>query len=697
MTTQTKRLPLDLLTWMGVGGLVAVCFVFRKDKDYRWLAKFPRDWQVPIADWVNTAMAWFLEVPGVRPFFRGISALIEAPMNGIQETLQWLPWPATIAAFTVLAFVARGRGLAIFTAGALLYMVAVGYWSESMNTLSLVFMSIPIAVVVGGAIGVLAFKFRQVDRVVQPTLDLMQTVPTFAYLIPLLFLFGFGPAVGLIASAIYASPPMVRNVILGLRRVPPEIVESAVMSGATHRQLLWWVQIPSSLPTIMIGVNQAVMAALSMVIIAALIGSSADIGWEVVGQMRKAAFGPSLLAGIVIALIAMIFDRISRGFADEQRMLRSKGITVWERHNALFIALACMAFLSVLAQFIPVLQDYPAEWTPRRWLGIELSEGVNYLTTTYHQILDDIKNSFLFFFLLPLRVGFETAVRPHIFGFSLTPSVIGTYASVCAGFTLLAGVKWGWRSSVLIALMSGWFYFGMEKIPWPAFMLIVSVIALQIGGWRLGLLAISGLAFLAGTGMWAYAMKSIYLCGAAVLTSFVLGGLIGVWAAHSDRVSGFIRPFNDTFQTMPLFVLLIPVLMFFQIGEFTAYLAIIMYAIVPAIRYTEHGLRHVPAEIIEAARSIGCTGRQMLWQVKLPLAVPEIMLGLNQTIMFGLAMLVIAALVGTKGLGQQTYVALTAGNTGKGVVAGLGIAFIAIITDRMIQAWSARRKAALGL
>ena len=693
----THRKWPGILTWIGVGIFAAACLALRQDKEYRWLTRYPKDWQIPVADSVNSAMMWFLALPGVQPFFRGVSAFISHPMGWIQELLHWMPWPSTIAAFTVLAFVARGKGLAIFTALALFYMVIVGYWSESMNTLALVFMSIPIAVSVGGAIGILAYKYRAVDRVVQPTLDLMQTVPTFAYLIPILFLFGFGPVVGLIASAIYASPPMVRNVILGLRRVPPEVIESALMCGATKRQLLWQVQLPSSLPTVMVGVNQAVMAALSMVIIAALIGSSADIGWEVVGQMRKAAFGPSLMAGIVIALIAMIFDRISRGFTDEQRYSVSRGGTFWQRHRALTTALAVMTAFILIAQVVPIFKEYPSEWTPRRWLGQSLSDGLTYLTTTYHQILDDIKNLFLFFVLLPLRVGFETAVRPHIFGFSLTPTVMGLYALSSLVLMTVCAYRWGWRASVVTIIMCSWLYFGMEKIPWPVFMLIVVVIAVQVGGWRLGALSLGGLMFIASTGMWTYAMKSIYLCGAAVLTSFVLGGALGAWAAHNDRLSALLRPINDTLQTMPLFVLLIPVLMFFQIGEFTAYLAIIMYAIVPAIRYTEHGLRRVPSDIIEAARSFGCTRSQLLWQVKLPLAIPEIMLGLNQTIMFGLAMLVIAALVGTKGLGQQTYVALTAGDAGKGVVAGLGIAIIAIITDRIIQAWSLRKKAALGL
>ena len=139
---------------------------------------------------------------------------------------------------------------------------------------------------------------------------------------------------------------------------------------------------------------------------------------------------------------------------------------------------------------------------------------------------------------------------------------------------------------------------------------------------------------------------------------------MGIWAAHNRRVSQIMRPVNDTLQTMPLFVILIPIVMIFKIGEFTALFAIIAYAYVPAFRYAEHGIRSVPEEVIEAARSMGCTPSQLLWQVKLPLAVPNIMLGLNQTIMYAIAMLVIAALVGTSGLGQQVYIGLSKGDVG---------------------------------
>ena len=182
-----------------------------------------------------------------------------------------------------------------------------------------------------------------------------------------------------------------------------------------------------------------------------------------------------------------------------------------------------------------------------------------------------------------------------------------------------------------------------------------------------------------------------------MVLSFVAGSAIGIWAAHNETVSRVVRPFNDTLQTMPLFVLLIPFVMIFKIGEFTALLAIIAYAIVPAIRYGEHGLRSLPDTVIEAATMIGATRSQMLWQVKIPLALPVMMLGLNQTIMYGIAMLVIAALVGTNGLEQIVYIGLSDGDFGVGIVAGIGMAIIAIIADRMTNAWSRKRQQELGL
>ena len=192
-------------------------------------------------------------------------------------------------------------------------------------------------------------------------------------------------------------------------------------------------------------------------------------------------------------------------------------------------------------------------------------------------------------------------------------------------------------------------------------------------------------------------MLSVQLCASSVFIAFLVGSGLGIWAATNDRVSAALQPINDTLQTMPIFVFLIPAVMVFLVGEFTALVAVVMYAIVPSIRYTEHGIRNVPSDVVEAARALGATRRQLLWQVKVPLALPEIMLGLNQTIMMGLSMVIVAALVGAKGLGQEVMVALTWNDIGYGTVSGLSVAIIAIVTDRIIQSWCRRKKAALGL
>ena len=681
----------SLAVWLVTG--VAVVALFALRGQYDWVTKLPEELVIPLDAWLNAFMDLF--VVNSEWLFRAMSGFLEWPMTGLQALLHWLPWPATIAGSVVVAHLAGGWRLAVFTLCTLMYMVIVGYWDESMNTLALVGMAVPLSVAVGLFVGILDFSYRRAKSVIQPTLDLMQTVPAFAYLIPVLLLFGFGPVVGLVAAAIYACPPMVRNVSLGLQRVPVDIVGSAKMAGCTDRQLLWWVRLPAAMPTIMIGVNQTIMCALSMVIIAAIIGGFGDIGWEVLSTMRRAQFGQSLLAGLVIVLIAMNFDRISRGLTSRQRVSQARTGTLWQRHAHLWVALVAIMVAVALAQVLPELHDYPKAWI--FYPAAPLNDAVTWFTANYFFATSAIKSWTLFYFLLPIRIGLENSVTPHFWGFALNLWISLGYAAAVAGLALWVDRATSWRGAVAVLITGGLFYFGTTGTPWAVFILVVTVTAFRVGGWRVGVFALGGLCFMLFTGIWERAMLSVYLCGTAVLVSFLAGGSLGIWAARNDRVSAFLRPINDTLQTIPLYVFLIPIIMVFLVGEFSALLAVIAYAIVPAIRYTEHGIRHVPAETVEAARAMGCTPRQLLWQVQLPLALPEIMLGLNQTIMLGLAMLVIAALVGTLGLGQMIYIALTAADFGKGAVAGLGIALIAMITDRILQSWSARKKVELGL
>ena len=559
----------------------------------------------------------------------------------------------------------------------------------------MVLVSIPLAIGIGFGMAVAAYKSRRINAIIQPTLDLMQTVPTFAYLIPILLLFGFGPVVGVVASAIYACPPMARNMILGLQKVPPEVLEAGLISGSTRRQQFWWVRVPSALPNIMIGVNQTTMAALSMVIIAAIIGSSADIGWEVLSTMRKAQFGQSLLAGIVIALIAMVLDRISWGFTDRTRAVERRHLSASERWKPWLIAFGLVIGFVVLSFFVPLIRIYPDALV--FYPADPINDALRYVTSNYAAVTDAIKKSFLFYYLLPIKVGLTKAISPFSWGFSLTPWMISVYAFTIVLFAIWLFVRTGWKPAVAVVVVGGLLYFGITSVPWLSVILVVTLLAYQVGGRRTALLSLFGWLFMLSAGVWEEAMTSVYMCLAAVVACLLVGGATGILASQNNRVSNFIRPINDTLQTMPLFVILIPFLMFFQIGEFTSFLAIVAYAIVPVIRYTEHGLRNVPTEVVEAAQAMGSTRRQLLWEVKMPLAIPEIMLGLNQTVMFALAMLVITALVGSKGLGQSVYIALSAADAGKGIVAGLGMALIAIIADRIIQSWSKSRKEALGL
>ena len=691
MEPTRRRFAPAMLIWLAPALIAIVSFALRDE--VRWLSNWPKTYVVPVGRWIDLLLTWFADT--FSGIFTVVAWVLSQPLLGLRGLFGWLPWPVTIALITLIALYGGGRRLALLTLVSLTYIAVVGYWEQAMFTLSLVTVAVPISVVIGLFLGVFAFVFRPVRRVVEPMLDVMQAMPAFAYLVPMLMLFGLSPMVAICTSAIYAIPPMTRSVMLGFSRVPTEVVESAIMSGSTNRQILWWVRFPMSLPTLLLGLNQTIMAAFALVVFAAIVGGSLDIGYEVLLRLRKSQFGESFLAGIVITLFAILADRISRGYAHRRSHLMGQRGGKRGYKLELWGALVGAIVVIGLAQILPALRSYPEAWVI--YPAEVLNDAVRWFTTNYFDAIEKIKTIALFFFLLPIKIGLQNSVRPHVWGFELTPTISYFYAGAIAILSVAAAWRWSWPSAVAVALLGGLYYFGTTGTPWPAFIAVLTLLGWQVGGWRIGLFSFVALAFMLLTGYWGAAMMSVYLCGAAVLVCFVVGGSLGIAAALSDRVSAFIRPINDTLQTIPLFVFLIPVLMISLHGDFSAFLAIIMYAIVPAIRYTEHGIRNVPPEILEAARSFGTTRRQMLFQVELPLALPEIMLGLNQVVVFALAMLIVTALLGTQDLGQKIYEALTRGEPGKGLVAGFCIAFIAMITDRILQSWARRRKRELGL
>ena len=682
----------NTLSWIVII-LITIVLLFFQDK-WDWISKYPKELIVPVSDWINFSMEKFIDKFGW--FFLNISWLLSWPIIGAQWLLHSVPWVVIIFLVTFTAYLSSGLKLALFTLSASFYMVLIGYWDESMNTLALVIISVPMAIFIGFGLGVWGFFSKRAEKVIMPILDIFQTVPTFAYLLPILLLFGFGTVVGLIASILYSFPPMVRNTILGLKRVPDHIIESAIMSGANSKQLFWQAMLPSCKKQILLGINQSTMAALSMVIIAAIIGGTADIGWEVLYYIRKAEVGQSLVVGLVIALMAIIIDRITSGFAlksDKEK----KSLEFFKnfRMNYLSLAIAGSILLFLIARFFVVLDDWPYNLSV--WVSGYINDLFETFVKTFRTEIKQLKTYTLFFIMLPTKIGFQEAVSPFTWGFKLE---IVHKVFYFASFFVLS--LWFLKNKkdnifIFILLLMIFLYFGLTHMPWPSLLLIYSFFAWQVGGYKLALGTFFGLGFIVVVGMWPEAMISVYLCGIAVVFCFIVGTSIGIWAAHNTIVSAIVRPINDTLQTIPLFVILIPFVMLFKIGDFTALLAIIIYAIVPSIRYAEHGIRNLPSEVIDASKMMGSTKTQLLFLVKLPLALPVIMLGLNQTIMYGIAMLVIAALIGTNGLEQIVFIGLTDGNMGKGLIAGLSMAIIAMIVDRITKTISEKRSEALGL
>lgn len=676
--------------WFALIGLTLAALGFRDSLD--WLMAFPEAWEWPMTEWLNTGMDWIVEAAG--PAFRAFSDLMDYPMSWVRGLLQWLPWALTVGLLVIASYAVSGWKLAVFTFLAMFYMVVIGYWPESMNSLALVMVSVPLAVAIGFVVGTWAFYSERAERVITPVMDTLQTIPVFAYLLPILLLFGFGPVVGLIASILYAVPPMVRNTTLGLARVDEEVIEAGMMAGATAGQMFWRVRVPSALRQILLGVNQTMMAAFSMIIIASIIGGTSDIGWEVLIHIRKANVAEAILAGIVIALMAMVMDRITARAAMARAPEGGAEESFVAKYRYWILAAAFSVVMLGMARVFPFLQDYPRAWEV--YPADAMNDAFNYVLVEYAGTIKAIKTTALFYLMLPVKMGLEQTISPFSWGFEFTlPMKIG-YGVVMAGLVAFFMMRGRVNAAIGIALLAILLYFGITGLPWLSVAAVMTLLAWQAGGRRLAIGTGLGLAFLMLAGVWPETMISFYLCGIAVALSFLIGTTLGVIASENDAVSAFVRPINDTLQTMPLFVILIPFVMFFKLGDFTALLAIMAYSIVPAIRYAEHGLRGVSPEVIEAAKACGSTRWQMLWRVRLPLALPQLLLGLNQTIMFGVAMLVITALVGTSDLGQEIYIGLNKGDFGIGMVAGIGMATLAMIADRMTRGYSKKGQAALG-
>ena len=618
-----------------------------------WAADFPKGWVLPLGREI-TALSKAI-IDAITPVTRAISAGLQIPLdlavgilakgftfgNGEQATtIPRLSWVGILIAVTLMGHAFGGRRTAVVAFACFFYLALFGQWDRAMLTLALVAVCVPVGALLGLVIGIAAYRHPRFDiYVVRPLLDLMQTVPAFAYIIPILFLFGFTPVTPLIATVAFAMPPMVRATTLALHRVPTEIQELGRMTGCTRMQMLLRILLPSAKPTLMIGVNQVIMLTLNRVIIASMVGAD-GLGYDVLFALRNQKIGVGLEAGLAITALAIALDRLSQAAAEPKVELYRPGTPFHRRHPYLLLGIAALAMTTLLGQVIPLFAAVPQGMTittAPRWDAL-----VKWININFFDYFEALRTTLLIYVLNPIKL------------------------------TLL---KLPWVGAVLIAAYAGW----------------------RLRDRNLALLCGLLIAFIAVVGLWDKAMVTIYLCAISAVIACTLGIPLGVIATRSAWFDQVQRGIVDTLQTLPSFVYLIPVVMLFRVGDVTALIAIVAFAVTPAIRYTIHGIRQVPAHLIEAAVATGCTRRQILWRVQLPLAMPEIMLGINQTILFALSMLVITALVGTRDLGQEVYIALTKVDTGRGIVAGLCVAFLGIVADRLLRAGADRFRRRLGI
>ena len=560
--------------------------------------------------------------------------------------LPGLPWTIVTAGAVILGYKLNGKGLAIFAGIAMIYISVFGQWKPSMQTLSFILVAAPVSFALGLSLGIMAYKSKAVERALYPILLVMQTMPQYAVLVPAMVLFGIGDHSAALITIVVATPPMILLTLLGLRGVPPEVIEAGKMSGCNNLQLMLKVLIPTARRDILIGVNQVIMVCLSMAVISAFIGAK-GLGWNLLLALNQLNIGLALEAGICISLIAVVLDKMSLAWANKQTDYFGN-LTFFERHKyGLFFA------GSVL---IGLILAYSGSFY--------FKEGFNYL------------------YEVPHNKGISTAEFWN------------------------RGVDWIWDTFFYpLKIFNTWLIVDVLQPMRAAFlrMPIVATFVLVMGtgyiiGGKRSALTVGGLTlFIALSPWWDRALVTAYMATCGVIASGIIGITIGTLCAQNKYSSKFILAICDIFQTFPSFVYLIPVMMLFGVTDTSVLIAVIVYATIPATRYTVEGLRSVPPALHDAGAMSGVNNIQRILKIDFPLAFPHIMLGINQTIVFALFMVIIGAFIGTEDLGQYILKALSdLKGGGKGLILGICVAFIALTFDNLIRTYAEKRKKELG-
>ena len=650
----------------------------------------------PFADWVNNAEDWLKA--NLRWLTRAISSGVGWALETVEEFLWTVSWWVVLIGLVVPSLAYGGLRLAIITTLGVMMWGAFDMWYEAMSTLSMMGISVGLSIFFGVLIGVASAQSDRFEAAVRPILDTMQVMPAFVYLLPAIFFFGIGPTAATMAVMIYAMPPMIRLTNLGIRQVPETMVEAARSYGCTPRQMLFKVQIPQALPSIMLGVNQTIMMALALAVLAVFVGGG-GLGEQVWKAIVKLKVGWSLEGGLCIVAMAIIFDRLSQAMSSQPEAPKLN------RGEMLFRLLPQSWEPYFLARWIE--QTINVVWvgvaTVSTAITRAVAKAVGVISKPAGEVIGKRPHLVMALTLIAIiMILQEYAPRswrpgdyPGDWEFSIRKPVDDAIAALTIYPPFYSVTQWMRAITYLYFLKPIDFF--LTHLPWWYVSVLFTAIAWYIAGWRLGLLTALSLLFCGASGLWGLTMYTITGTTVSVLFCLLIGIPFGVWAAYSRLADMILRPILDTMQTIPAFVYLVPALFFFGGNPTTAVIATVIYAIPPVIRATALGLRQVPVEVDEVARSFGTTPLQALAKLKIPLALPSIMLGVNQTVIMALAMQTVTPLVAGLGLGKEVYDAMNIADTGKGLTAGLGIVLMAVVLDRLSLAITANQWAALGL
>ena len=654
---RTKAKAQQHWLWYGVAALVIIVLGQVAAGRLDWVAKYPSKWALPLKEWIDAFFEWL--VYGARFFegtafefsargaTRGFAEWLGYPLglteslffDGFSKQVPALPWITVTGLATLLGHWVGGWRSALLAFLAFVYLAVFGVWNASMQTFALVVITVPLVFVIGLVLGIVMSKSPRFKRMVTPLFDILQSMPPFAYLVPIVVLYGVGNVSAMIATALFAVPPVARCVALGLETVGVGVIEAGHMMGCTRWQMLWRVQVPSARALLLTGLNQGVMQTLAMIVLAALIGA-AGLGSELLTSLQSLRLGEALEQGIAIVVIAVVLDRLSRAYALKPPVYVDPSLSWWRRHPYLTMAGVFFVLSLGLAYVFPelaLLKRGQTITTAPYW-----NAGIDWLNLNLYDSVQAFRNFMLMDVLIPIRKFFQA-------------------------------------------------------IPWPTLVALVALYGYRWGGWRVALVAGVLMWFPAATGLWTQTMTTLYMIGTAAVVCVIVGFVLGVLASRTASWSRFASSVCDFFQTFPSFIYLIPVVMLFKVSDLSAIIAVLLFAVVPMVRYTMLGLRSVPVSIMEATTQQGATRWQCFTKVELPIALPEIMLGVNQVIFMALFMVAITALIGTQDLGAEINAARSGNEIGKALVAGLCIAFMGIVADRLIGAWVKRKKAELGM